>query len=158
MAALLKTVRQGLERTPGGLVLPTGLLTVDPLRMREFTHMLVRGLYYHHSGEPLPQGTVLHSHMSERDTESILVDGTVRAFGPDVQRVKADLGAGVLRYEAILSTVARGASAWQIEFGQMQWLIGKNTPRSVVGRRFVATMPPAPTDEGTVPIQETVSG
>ena len=132
------------ERTAGGIALPTAALSVDTGVMLDFYQYLAKGLYHHHVGEPLSPQVLIRSRMLPLAEEAVFVTDIVRAFGPDVRHVEGDIGRGVLRYRAVLSNVVVGAASWQLDLGGLRWAIGAETPRTLVSRMHVSTVPLMP--------------
>lgn len=155
--ALGRTMEGAWERTSGGIALPTATMTVDTGVMLEFYEYLTRGLYHHHVGQPLSPQVTIRSRMLPAAEEAVFVADLVRALGPNVRHVEGNIGSGVLRYSAVLSNVVVGATSWQIDLAGMRWAIGAETPRTLVTRMHVSTVPPVPDQAEGGPEQSTSS-
>jgi hypothetical protein len=123
------------------------VVKVDSEKVQRLLQLIVRGLYRHHYGKPLPREMIPDVTMIPPEAEASMWASVSHFFPPEVPRINCDLGRGTFIYSRVQSPAHEGFTAWIIGlhgkiplFGQDSsadhwWCITRPTPEAVAAAR-----------------------
>jgi hypothetical protein len=130
-----------------GIVQPIHVIQIDAKRANQLIQMIVRGLYRHHYGKPLPHEMIPEVQMIRPEGEAAMWASVSHFFPPEVPRINRDLGRGTFIYSCVQSPAHDGFTAWTIglhgkiplhgEDGSADhwWCMTRPTPEAVAAER-----------------------
>lgn len=90
------------------------MIKIDPEKVQQLLQLIVRGLYLHHYGKPLPREMKPDVTMIRPDAEAVTWSSVSHFFPPEVPRINCDLGRGTFIYSCVQSPAHEGFTAWTI--------------------------------------------
>lgn len=88
------------------------VIKIDPEKVQQLLQLIVRGLYLHHYGKPLPREMKPDVTMICPDAEAVMWSRVSHFFPPEVPRINCDLGRGTFTYSCVQSPAHEGFTAW----------------------------------------------
>jgi hypothetical protein len=90
------------------------VIKVDPEKIQRLLQLIVRGLYCHHYGKPLPREMIPDVSMIRPEAEATMWASVSQFFPPYVPRINRVLGRGSFIYSCVQSPAHEGFTAWMI--------------------------------------------
>ena len=130
-----------------GILQPMHVIKIDSEKVNQLLRLIVRGLYRHHYGKPLPHEMIPDVSMIRPEAEPVMWASVSQFFPPEVPRINRNLGRGSFIYSCVQSPMNEGFTAWMIGLhGQIPlhgqggsadhwWCITRPTPEAVAAAR-----------------------
>jgi hypothetical protein len=97
-----------------GVLQPMHVIKIDPEKVDRLLQLIVRGLYRHHYGKPLPHEMIPDVSMIRPEAEAFMWASVSHFFPPEVPRINCNLGRGTFIYSCVQSPAHEGFTAWMI--------------------------------------------
>ncbi|MBG0808935.1 hypothetical protein IY145_06055 [Methylosinus sp. H3A] len=136
-----------------GILQPMHAIMIDADKISRLLQLIVKGLYRHHYGKPLPHEMAPDVSMIRPEAEASVWASVSHLFPPEAPRVNCDLGRGSFRYSGVQSPMNEGFTAWMIGLhGQIPlhgedgsadhwWCMTRPIPEAVAAARSHAASP-----------------
>lgn len=123
------------------------VIKIDSEKIERLLQMIVRGLYRHHYGKPLPREMTPDVSMIHPEAEALMWASVSHFFPPEVPRINCNLGRGAFIYSCVQSPAHAGFTAWMIALhGKIPlhgedssadhwWCMTRPTPEAVAAAR-----------------------
>ena len=109
-----------------GILQRLHVIKIDAEKVHRLITLIVRGLYRHHYGKPLPHEMMPDVMMIRPESEGAMRAAFADCFPPEMPRINIDLGHGSFIYSCVQSPAHEGITAWVIGIHGMIPLLGQD--------------------------------
>jgi hypothetical protein len=90
------------------------VVKIDSEKVQRLLQLIVRGLYRHHYGKPLPREMIPDVRMIPPEAEASMWASVSHFFPQEMPRINCDLGRSTFIYSCVQSPAHEGFTAWII--------------------------------------------